>query len=239
MKRRTNALVLLAALAALTACGGGSAKKASATPTPSPTPTLPTLVVEKAAVKAAVVTALELGPGWIQPKDVSKVKGTVTKGKAFLCPGHETAYSQVPPRAHDGASFTLGAKAGAAIASFDVITYLPTQIDAWRTALSASQTACARWKAAEGNYDVLTPIQGVTLSGAEEVVAFLERVYADAAHKQLQYVRQVVTARAGRLIVAVERAYLTTKADPTGKDFTETTRLAGIQLQKAVGDVIQ
>ncbi|MDX6274051.1 MAG: hypothetical protein QOJ92_1261 [Frankiales bacterium] len=235
-----RAAVLLLACSLVGACGGGSAPKSDAskpTPTPSPSYTLPTLAADKAAVKLAIVTAADLGSPWIQPKKINQTKGS--KGKSELCPGHLSASVVVPPRATADAQLTEGSKAGATIGSFVVSAYAPDRIDAWRTAHNDVEAHCLHWKAAEGNYDVITPVNDVTVPGADEVLARIERVYADAKSTQLQYVRQVVAARVGRVVCNLQRAYLTTKADPTGKDFTETVRLVEIQLKKAVAAVAQ
>jgi hypothetical protein len=233
MSRWTRVSVTLAAVVVTAACGGGS--DSSAKPKPSPTPTLPTVAADVAAVKAAVVTPADLGKPWVQPEKVNTVKGNKDAGKSLLCPPKQlTAFEMVPPRAHASVNLTLGTKTGADIASFDVYTYLFSSLSDLRAAVMTAETACAQWKAVEGNYVVLTPVSGLTVTGAEEVLAHIERVYADARHTQLQYVRQVVTARSGRIICVLERAFIVPKTDPTGKDLTEANRLAGIQLAKAV-----
>lgn len=233
MKRVRSAVLLAAVLAVITGCGGGSTA-AKSTPTPSPTPTLPTVAADVAAVKAALITAADLGKPWVQPKKVNTVKGNKDKGKSLLCPGQLSPFELAPPRAQADVSLTLGTKPGADIASFNVYTYQPSALPDFRAAVTTAQTACATWKALEGNYVVLSPVSGVAVPGADEVLARVERVYADARHTQLQYVRQVVTARSGRVMCLIERAFITPKADPTGADFSEASRLLGLQLAKAL-----
>ena len=219
----------------LVGCGGGSSANnagSKPSPTPSPTPTLPTAVADRDALSAALVKPAELGPRWVQPKDVNKVKDSGKKDRPEFCPGKVTAFVTVPGRAHVSVSMTNGTKRGADIGSFDLYSYDSAQLDSLYAALLDVAQVCKQWKAAEGNYDVVTVYPNEQVPQADQSAALLESVYADAAHKQLQYVRQFVVGRSGRFVCAFERAYLTTKADPKGVDFTETLRLAGIQLAK-------
>lgn len=227
-------LVALALTAGLAACGGDktpSATPSSAAPsttsTPSPTPTLPTAAADNATAKAALLTAAELGKPWVQPKSVNKVKG----GKGELCPGHPNEAKIADPRGEQTRQFTEGKQVGASILSLTIWTYPFGSAQKWRDAVVASNKACSAWKAVEGNYVVLTRMAAPpSIAGADEVLGHYERVYADAKHRTLQYVRQIVEARFGRVVVYAEYAFLTDKKDPTGSD---TAKLAAL-LTKAV-----
>jgi hypothetical protein len=234
--RLTPRLLATTAVLALSlaACGGGGTTaqpSTSASPSaPSPTPTLPTVAADKAATKAALLTAAELGKPWVQPKSVNKVKAA----KGELCPGQPTSAVIAKARAEARRQFTEGTKTGAGILSVNVRTYAFGKEDAWRAAVDKANKACAKWKAVEGNYVVLEPVAAApSVAGAEEVVGHYERVYADAAHKTLQYVRQILEARTGRVVVTMEYAFLTPKSDPNGDDLTKTTGYLAKQVSKA------
>ena len=228
--------ILPAVLLAVTlaACGGGGSgtPAASTTPTtstPSPTPTLPAKAEDAKSVKAALVTAKDLGSPWVQPKSVNQTN--LAKGE--LCPGKPSEVARAKPRAIAKVQLTEGSKAGATIASFGVRTVEPGGLDAWRAAVDAANTACASWKAKEGNYVVLTPLASpVDVEGADEVLGHAEHVYADAKHTQLQYVRHILLARTGRAVSTIELAFLTSKADPKGLDYTPAATLLAKQVAK-------
>jgi hypothetical protein len=72
------------------------------------------------------------------------------------------------------------------------------------------------------------------VAGADEVLARLERIYADSSKKTLHYVRQTLVVRVGgRTYVALEHAYIQPKSDPTGADWTKTVAIAMKQVTKA------
>lgn len=231
---RTLVAPLLAV--ALAACGGGggdTTPRASGTPatteTPSPTPTLPTKAEDAKLVKSALVTPADLGKPWVQPKAVNQT----TLGKEELCPGKPNDVARAKPRASAKVSMTQGTKPGATISTFRVRTLEPGGVEAWHAALAAAQKACASWKAAEGNFVVLTPLKSpVAVEGADEVLGQSEHVYADAKHTQLQYARHVLYARTGRVVSMCELAFLTPKTDPKGLDYTPTAKLLGKQVAK-------
>ncbi len=233
MTRTTRPAALLLALA-LTGCAGGSPSKTTVTttsPAPSPTPTLPPLATDVANAKAALVTAKDLGAPFVEPKDgkVNQVK----HGKDELCPGHPTEYAILKPRTDPVRRMTEGTKTGAGIVSFAVRVYGLDQEQAWRDAAERAEKACPAWKAVEGNYvtlEILAAPQQVP--GADETRGHLERVWADAKHTQLQYVRQYFEARTGRIVSTLEYAYLVPKTDPTGKDTSRTVALLAKQVAK-------
>jgi hypothetical protein len=229
-----TALPALLLAAALTACSSGSPSSAPtpspSSPTPSPTPTLPTAAADKVLAKAALITAAELGKPWIEPKSVNRVK---TKA-GNLCPGKPGSEKLEKPRAVVTKQMTEGSKTGAAIGSFGVRTFAYGQEAAWRAAVAKAENACLSWKAVEGNYVTLQRIASPpAVAGADEVLAHVERIWADAAHKTLQYVRHWIEARVGRIVCVLEYAFLVPKTDPTGKDLTKTVGLLEKQVAKA------
>ncbi|HEU0131761.1 MAG TPA: hypothetical protein VFQ85_12305 [Mycobacteriales bacterium] len=234
MTRSPRLAALLLALA-LTGCGGGgSSPKAEPTtpsPTPSPTPTLPPLATDQANAKAALVTAKELGAPFVEPKGgkVNEVK----HAKDELCPGHKSEYALFKPRTDPVKRMTEGTKQGAGIVSFAVRVYGLGQEQQWRDAADQAEKACASWKAAEGNYVTLEMLTSPPpVPGADETRGHVERVWADAKHTQLQYVRHYFEARTGRVVSTLEYAYLVPKTDPTGKDTRRTVALLAKQVAK-------
>lgn len=221
-------------LATVTACGGGGGTPAAspspttASPTPSPTPTLPPVATDTAAVKAAIVTAADLGTPWVTPKEVNRA---ATK-KGELCPGKKNEQSRVAPRATASVQMTEGTKAGAAIASFDVHAFDPARIEAYRAAFAAATKDCATFTAIENTYVTVEDVAAPAIAGVDWSVARIERIYADSSRKQLYYVRQTIKAGVGRSVVALEHAFVQPKTDPTGADFTKTARLLTKQVDK-------
>lgn len=228
---RTAALALAASV---TACGGGGEPVAQQSqtqaPTPTPTPTLPAVADDKATAKRALVTPADLGKPWIQPKKVNEAKKAE---KGDLCPGQKNARTLAKARADENADLTEGGQAGAAIGSFGVRTYGFGEEQKWRDAVAAATKGCAKWKSLEKLYvtlDVVTPPQ---VAGADEVFAHIERIYAEAAHKTLYYVRHYYEARVGRVVVSFELAYIQPKTDPTGKNMAKSSALLAKQVAKA------
>lgn len=214
---------------ALAACGSSGGPTAQQSQTPSPTPTLPPVATDEAAAKQALLTAAELGTPWVQPKKVNEAK----KAKGERCPGQKNAGTLAPGRAKAERDLTRGTKAGADIASFGIRVYGFGEEQAWRDAVDASEKGCASWKSLEGAFvtleEVATP---PAVPGADEVIVSIERIYADAAHKTLYYVRHYYEARTGRVVTTFELAYIQPKADPTGKDLAVSAALLAKQVAK-------
>lgn len=231
MDARRPVLALLLAFA--TACGGGGGDPAaspspSATPTPTPTPTLPPVATDTASVKAAIVTAADVGAPWVAQ---DKVNRTQTK-KGELCPGKKNEQSRVAPRATASVKMTEGTKEGAAIASFDVHAFDPAVLEQYQAAFAAATKDCAGYTSLEKTYVTTEDVTAPTIAGTDWAVARLERVYADSSKKQLYYVRQTVKAGVGRGVVALEHAFVQSQSDPTGADFTKTAQLVTKQVDK-------
>ena len=218
------------ALVSLTACGGGGDVQpvASSSPTATPAPTLPPVATDTASVKAALVTAADLGTPWVAPKSVNE---TATK-KGELCPGKPNEQTRVPPRATAKARLTEGTKAGAAIASFDVHAFDPAVLASYSKAFVAASTDCAAYTSLEKLYVTTETVTPPAVEGADEVLARLERVYADSSKKTLHYVRQTLKVRVGRTVVALEHAFVQPASDPTGADWTKTVALVTKQVAK-------
>jgi hypothetical protein len=233
--RRLPLVLAAVALAGTAACGSSGSPSSAPSPTPSPTtpsptPTLPPVATDKAAVKAALVHATDLGKPWVEPKSVNRTK----TAKGDLCPGKKADQLRVPSRATADVSMTEGTKQGAAIASYSAFAYDPAKLAAWRTAFATATKDCASYKAPEGTYVVTsTPAAAVTVSGADAVLVRLERIYAEAAHKTLYYVRQTLKCVVGRYVVTIEHAFIQPKTDPTGADLTKTVTLMEKQVAKA------
>lgn len=230
MKAFGIAAVVLAL--ALPACGSDPAPQSqpSATQTPSPTPTLPPLAEDKANVKKAVVTSAELGKPWVTPKAVNTAK---QEQKGDLCPGQPNARTLHPARARADLDHTEGSKAGAAIGSYGVRAYEFGEEQAWRDALAKAQAGCTSWTSLEKLYVELEVVAAPpAIAGADEVVAHIERIYADKTKKTLHYVRHYYEARTGRFVSEFELAYVQPKSDPTGKDMTKSAELFAKQVAK-------
>ena len=217
-----------AAAFALAACGsdGGS----SGRPTPSPTPTLPSVADDEATVKRALVTPADLGAPWVEPAKVNEVQ----KAEGELCPGQQNARTLHKARAAGIAKLTEGTGAGAPIGLFGVRAYEPGQEQQWRDAYAAAVKGCASWKSREKLYVTLEVVAAPpAVPGAEEVRAHIERVYAEASHKSLHYVRHYYEARIGRIVVSFEDAFVQPRSDPTGQDMTKSAALLARQVAKA------
>lgn len=223
---------------ALTACGGGggtpdaqpSPSQTSATPSPSPTPTLPPLAADKAALKKAVVTAADLGKPWVQPKSVNEQK---QQEKGDLCPRQKAPRVLYKARASEARRLTKGTQQGAAIGSFAVRAYVLAFEEKWRDAFAEAAAGCEAYKSLDGTYVTLDVIDAPpAVAGADEVLAYIERVYADKGHKNLYYVRHYYEARTDRYVSSFEYAYVQPKSDPTGKDMTASAKLLAKQVAK-------
>jgi hypothetical protein len=199
----------------------------TATKTASAAPTQPTKAQDLAATKRAVMTTSALGKPWLQPKKVNTSGGKATEA----CPGQPALTVLAPPRTTATTAFTRGAKRGASIASFTVITVTDNGVQ-HRTAWRQTIKACARFKDATGLH-VVTTLEGPRrIAGADDVVSRAERVYYDAKHRQLAYARHFISARTGRAISTVELDFLTHKSDPTAQDFRPTEKLLALQLAR-------
>jgi hypothetical protein len=234
MRRFGTRVAACALVLALPACGGGSKPSTSPTPsqtqTPSPTPTLPSVTADKAAVKKALVSVKDLGKPWFLPKSgVNHVKAT----EGHLCPGQKNASARNKARAEASRQMTEGKQTGAAIGSFTVRAYGFDNEQKWRDAFAAADKACKSWKAVEGTYVTLETIASPpAVDGADEVLAHIERIYAERTHKTLYYVRHYYEVRTGRIVTAFEYAYIQPKSDPTGKDMTKSAKLLAEQVAK-------
>lgn len=231
MPARVLTLALSATL--LAGCASGSSPKASPSPspTPSPTPTLPPVATDTASLKASLVTAADVGAPWVTPKG-GKVNRTNT-AKGDLCPGHKDVFARVPGRASAEVNMTEGTKQGAAIGSYQLVAYDPAKIDAWRAAFTAANAECKAFVSPEKLWVTTeTLAEPSTLDGCDEVLARIQRVYADRTRKTLYYVRQVVQCRVGRVVVEFEHAFIQPKTDPTGADFAKTVTLTAKQVAK-------
>lgn len=227
----TRASVLAAAVALVAAACGSSSPSSAPSPSPSvsPTPTLPPVAADEANAKAALLTAAELGKPWVQPKSVNEQKNA----KGEFCPGVKDDDEVVKPRAKADVDMTEGTQRGAPIGSFAVFTYDPAQIDAWRAAYAGVTEKCKTYVAADKTHVTTEPLTSPpAVDGADEVVGRIERIYADAAHKTLYYVRPALEARFGRVVVYVQYSYIQPKTDPTGKDLTTIGALLAKQAAK-------
>lgn len=230
-------LVVLGTL--LGACGAATPDAPAAAPPPSPTTSTspvtrataspPVPAPTAAELKKALITARDLGEPWVQPKSVATSKGK----KGELCPGHVSATTKVPARPAVSANFTEGKGDGRNIASFELSTANDAQSIALRSAYAKDQKACARYVDGSG-FHVVRSVEGpVSVTGADEVLGtWAERIYYDKAHKELAYARHYLVLRTGDVVTYVSYAFLTEKGDPTAKDFSSTTKLAGRQLTK-------
>jgi hypothetical protein len=227
MPRRALALAL--SVAFLAGCGSSSSPKATPSPTPSPTPTLPPVAEDTANLKKALVTAADIGKPWVTPKSVNK---TATK-KGDYCPGHKDDFSRVATRADVDVSMTEGTKTGADIASFEVVTYDPAKLDAWRAGFAATITDCAAFTSPEKLWVTTEAMPAVpAVEGCDEVLGRTQHIYADKTKKTLYYVRQDLRCRIGRVVIAFELAFIQPKSDPTGADTTKSVSLVSKQVAK-------
>lgn len=213
--------VLAIALLLATACGSSDTPPRS---TPSPSPTLPPVATDEANAQAALLTAADLGAPWRQPKD-SPSQGKIGE----LCPGVPSDYVVVKPRATRNTTLINGPAFG----FFRIVAYAPDQTDDWHAAWLAANAKCAASKFPDGKYVTLEPLTSLPpVAGSDEVVGRLERVYTDAAHTKLLYVRPTLYARVGRVVVAAQYAHVQPASDPTGKDLTTVTELLTKQVAK-------
>ncbi|HVF03648.1 MAG TPA: hypothetical protein VNA20_02290 [Frankiaceae bacterium] len=235
--KRYGIRVALALTLAVPACGGsastgsgadGPGGNATPSASPSPTPTLPPVAADKKLVKQALVTPADLGKPWVEPKKVNQAKAA----KGELCPGHKNSAARNKPRADQRRQMTKGSKPGAAIVSVAVRTYALGTEAAWRDAFAAAAKGCKSWTAAEKTFVTLEVVTPPTVAGADEVLAHVERIYADKTKKTLYYVRHWVEARTGRVVTAFEHAFVQPKSDPTGADLTATVALVETQVAK-------
>jgi hypothetical protein len=215
----------LALALALTACttGGGAGTR------PGPSATLPPATHDERTIETALVTAADLGPPWVDRDTVHQV------GTNELCPGQQNAAARAPARASAKRRMTEGTKPTAAIAWFAVRAYTPADTDTWRDAFIAAARACPSWRSAEGAYVELTLVPPPAVVGADETLAHLERGYADQTKKTLQYVRHYYEARSGRVVSALELAYVPPRSDPRGVDMTTSAALLEEQVAKVRG----
>jgi hypothetical protein len=237
MTRRTLLRLALATavLAVPTGCSGAateSAPPAQTTAAPSTaSPASPSAAPRKAdderLAAKALVTAKDLGKPWIKPKSVNS-----TGSKGELCPGKPNVDGHLKPLAGSRAGLVQGKQTGANIGVFTIRTYPEPPASTFGKAWERATAACTKYQDAAKLYVVTTSEGPTSVSGADETFARVERIYYDADHKLLAYARQILAARQGRVVSEVEYAFLTTKADPKGKDFTTTEKLLSTQLAK-------
>lgn len=198
---------------------------------PRPTRTVPPDKADDLArAKRSLITAEVLGKPWVAAKTVHSAG---TKGEA--CPGQPTTDASVAPLASATRSFTAGKKAGAAISVISVWTYADqADVDAFRVALPDVLQGCRSYTDRSKMYVVLTPSRSVAIDGADETWRYAERIYYDKKHTELAYARHYVIARSGRVLSSVQYAFLTSRADPSGKDFSTTEEMARQQLDRVV-----
>lgn len=218
----------LALAVVLPACGSSEPAATRQTQTPSPAPTLPPVADDEAKVKAALVTAGELGSPWIKPKSVNEAK----RKKGERCPGQQNARTIAKARAEAETDLSEGTQVGAAIGSFGVRAYAFGEERAWKAANDASANGCLTWNAAEGTFVALEIVPAPAVPGADEVHATIERVYQDSTKQNLYYVRHYYEARTGRIVSTFEYAFVQPATDPTGKDLTASSALLAKQVAK-------
>ncbi len=202
----------------------------SPSPTPSPTPTPRTKAEDAADVKAALVTAKDLGDPWVKPKSVSRVGGK----KGELCPGHVSALKKVRFTADASTDLTRGKGPGTNIVSYSLQTLPDEDVTAVAQGIEADQKACGRYQDANG-FNVERTVEGpASVSGGELVAGWVERIYYVKPRK-LAYARHYLVAHQGRVVTTASYAFLTDKKDPKAKDFSEMSRLLEEQLTKNDG----
>jgi hypothetical protein len=237
MRTTTMASAAAAVIVLLTGCGGPTTESspatspsavASTTPTASPSPTAPSKAEDAAALKQAIVTAADLGKPWVEPKKVPSA------GKAAeACPGKPTATEQVTTVASLRRDLTEGKGQGVNIGTFRLGT-LPSEDGADLKAAFAKDNKICKTFTDANKFSVVFSEEGPTSApNADEILmSRAERIYYDKAHKKLAYARHTIAARTGRVVTYVSYAFLTTKADPTAKDFARATKLLDTQLTK-------
>lgn len=230
---RTSLVGLAAGLCtALMACSPaptapGPAEASTAPTSPSASAPAPTPAEDAAELKAALVSAADLGAPWVQPKKVATVAGK----KNEVCPGHVSAVPATRSTAEVSANFTQGKGTGKNIASFSVKT-LPDENDAdLVAAYRKDQKACAKYTDGAGFSVVRTEEGPSSIDGAERVATWVERVYYVKPHK-LAYARHYLVARQGRVVTSISYAFLTVPGDPDAKKFDRAAKLLQVQLAK-------
>jgi hypothetical protein len=224
-------------------CGGSTESPPAASPStsvsaatsPSPSPTAPSKTEDTAGLTQAIVTAADLGRPWVQPE---KVPGT---GKASeACPGKPSATEDVATIASLRRDLTEGTGQGVNIGTFRLGT-LPTEDAAdLRAAYAKDNVTCETFTDASKLFAVYSEEGPTTADDADEILmSRAERIYYDKAHKKLAYARHTLVTRTGRLVTYVSYAFLTTKADPTAKDFTRAQKLLDTQLTKVAKEFAQ
>jgi hypothetical protein len=218
---------------AATPNGASTAPQTQESQTSTPAPASPsasrrTKAQDAADLKKALVKARDLGDPWIQPKAVSVVKAK----KGEVCPGHVSTVDKVTFTAHASTDLTEGRGVGKNIASIRLAMLPDEDGNALVAAYAADQKACARYRES-GYYWVVRSVEGpTTFAGAEPVAVWAERIYYDKQHKKLAYARHILVVRQGRLVTYLSYAFLTTKKDPSAKDFTRASRLLAAQQDK-------
>ena len=126
------------------------------------------------------------------------------------------------------------------IGTFQLST-LPTEDAAdLRAAYAKDNKTCRTFTDANKLFVVYSEEGPTTADNADEILmSRAERIYYDKAHRKLAYARHTVAARTGRVVTYVSYAFLTTKADPTAKDFTPTQKLLDTQLAKVTKEFTQ
>lgn len=236
MNRGAAALTsTLAVTVLLAGCGGattGTQPTVSAAPpaasTPTPSPSAPSKAVDEVALKRVIITAADLGKPWVEP---DKVPSAGSAKEA--CPGKPTATTKVAPVASVRRDLTEGTGEGVNIGSFRLGT-LPTEdATALRAAYAKDNATCKTFTDANKLFAVYREEGPSAADNADEIVmSRAERIYYDKDHKRLAYARHTIAARTGRVITYVSYAFLTTKKDPSAKDFTRTEKLLALQLAK-------
>src|SRR5215210_3886032 len=237
MRTTTVASAAAAVIVLVTGCGGPTPDSppatspsavVSTTPPASPSPTAPSKAEDAAALKQALVTAADLGKPWVEPKKVPSA------GKAAeACPGKPTATEQVDTVASIRRDLTEGKGRGVNIGSFLLVTLPSEDATDLKAAYVKDNAACETFTDANKLFVVYNEEGPASTGSADEIVmSRAERIYYDKAHKKLAYARHTIVARTGRVVTYVSYAFLTTKADPTAKDFTRATKLLDTQLTK-------
>jgi hypothetical protein len=237
---RTKVAAAFAAMVVMTGgagCGGSAADSppaagpstaVGASASPSPLPTAPSKTEDTAGLKQAIVTAADLGRPWVQPEKVPAA------GKASeACPGKPSATEDVATIASLRRDLTEGTGQGVNIGTFRLGT-LPTEDAAdLRAAYAKDNKTCRTFTYNNQLFVVYSEEGPTTADNADEILmSRAERIYYDKAHKKLAYARHTLVARTGRVVTYLSYAFLTTKADPTAKDFTRAQKLLGTQLTK-------
>jgi hypothetical protein len=196
-----------------------------ATATP-PTPTrAPDRRRDQAAVREVLVDAADLGDPWVAADQ--------TGDAAEACPGEPSAVAELPFLGSGRRDLIKGRGELVNAVSIALDTLPSTDASAVRDAWTDDTEACRQHADAYDYYVVMAEAGPDSAENADEIVfSRVERVYFDDSRDQLAYARQVVVARTGRVVTTVRHTFLTTEADPTGKDFAPTQKLLAVQLGK-------